>query len=125
MHPKFSKAAMLSGDAIGVATEMLPAYQAQPLYGFSLFPVDRTWSQREGTGPEGQRELSRGPRPRTIVRGRQHPRRGSGSLGASIPWPLRGVHDLWTQPPGARPPAKFRWPSGPVRSTRQKLEVVR
>lgn len=51
--------------------------------------------------------------------------KGAGSLGASIPWPLRGMHDLWTQPPGARPPAKFRWPSGPVRSTRQKLEVVR
>ena len=99
MHPKFSKAATLSGDAIGVATEMLPTYtgfqwvsvdatrrrqprvagedargpdrarpraqrpptsqapvftetwyyQAQPLYGFSLSPVDGTWSQREGS----------------------------------------------------------------------------
>ena len=67
--------------------------------------------------PGGLMELSRGHRPRTQGREAFLPRRGGGTrwLSSSVSVAPPGRMFYLELNPGALPPAKFHWPSGPKR----------
>jgi hypothetical protein len=70
--------------------------------------------------PEGLWNLAGGNAPGWGDRTRLRPGGAmeSGTSGVRVPPPLRGGIALMADVPGALPPAKFHWPSGPMRHFR-------